>query len=69
MSPLEHGEVFVLDDGGEVDWLKRRLIFRHFLLKMEIMILLASVGWNSFEAFASKGYHFCINLCSWATLF
>jgi hypothetical protein len=31
----------------QVNWLKRRSIFRHFCLKMEIMILLASVGWNS----------------------
>jgi len=41
MSPFEHGEVFVLDDGGEVN----KLIF--FTTRMLIISFFSGIQWKA----------------------
>jgi hypothetical protein len=48
MSPFEHGEVFVLDDGGEVNKYDF-FFFRNFLKKLTSLQLL-----RTFESFLGK---------------
>lgn len=74
MSPFEHGEVFVLDDGGEVCVRSLQLRARARLERCCVGALLATeeaarslrAGWTAEEA-ASRLTPLCRRTWTWAT--